>query len=66
MNIDDIRQLYPALRDGYVLLENAGGSQLPDPVIDAITHHLRHDYCQLGAGYPASDRATATVDRAHR
>lgn len=66
MDIEDIRRLYPALQDGDVLLENAGGSQLPEPVIDAITNHLRHDYCQLGAGYPASDRATATVDRAHR
>ena len=66
MDIEDIRRLYPALQDGDVLLENAGGSQLPEPVIEAITNHLRHDYCQLGAGYPASDRATATVDRAHR
>ena len=66
MNIEHIRRHYPALSAGTVLLENAGGSQVPTPVADAIRHHLLHDYCQLGAGYPASDRATATVERAHR
>ena len=47
-------------------MENAGGSQVPTSVADAIRDHLLQDYCQLGAGYPASDRATATVERAHR
>ena len=66
MNIEHIRRHYPALSKGTVLLENAGGSQVPTSVADAIRDHLLHDYCQLGAGYPASDRATATVERAHR
>ncbi|MDA0975225.1 MAG: aminotransferase class V-fold PLP-dependent enzyme, partial [Planctomycetota bacterium] len=60
------RHLFPALADDFVFLENAGGSQVPACVADAIRHHLLHDCCQLGAGYPASDRATATVERAHR
>ena len=64
--IEDIRAQFPALAGETVLLENAGGSQVPIGVIDAIRDHLLHDYCQLGAGYPASDRATETVDRAHR
>ncbi len=66
MNIEHIRRHYPALSKGTVLLENAGGSQVPTSVADAIRDHLLQDYCQLGAGYPASDRATATVERAHR
>ncbi len=60
------RHLFPALADDFVFLENAGGSQVPASVADAIRDHLLHDCCQLGAGYPASDRATATVERAHR
>ncbi len=60
------RHLFPALADDFVFLENAGGSQVPACVADAIRHHLLRDCCQLGAGYPASDRATATVERAHR
>ncbi len=58
--------LFPALNDDFAFLENAGGSQVPGSVIEAMRHHLSHDCCQLGAGYPASDRATATVERAHR
>ncbi len=64
--IDAIRSLYPGLAAGTVLLENAGGSQVPLLVADAIRDHMLADYVQLGAGYPASDRATATVERAHR
>jgi len=61
-----IRSLYPALTAPTVLLENAGGSQVPRFVADAVRHHLLRDRVQLGAGYPASVRATATVERAHR
>ena len=61
-----MQTLFPALAADFAFLENAGGSQVPASVIDAIRHHLVHDCCQLGAGYPASDRATATVERAHR
>ena len=64
--IEDIRAEFPALSGDTILLENAGGSQVPIGVVDAIRNHLLRDYCQLGAGYPASDRATETVDRAHR
>lgn len=65
-SIASIRGLYPALAGPTILLENAGGSQVPGFVADAVRHHLLHDCVQLGAGYPASDRATATVERAHR
>ena len=65
-DIESVRRLYPGLETDTVLLENAGGSQVPLFVADAIRDHLLHDYVQLGAGYPASDRATATVERAHR
>ncbi len=64
--IETVRSEFPALAGETVLLENAGGSQVPIGVVDAIRNHLLRDYCQLGAGYPASDRATETVDRAHR
>lgn len=65
-SIASIRGLYPALAGPATLLENAGGSQVPGFVADAVRHHLLHDCVQLGAGYPASHRATATVERAHR
>ena len=66
MDIARIRNHFPGLAGGTTLLENAGGSQVPESVANAIRDHLLHDYCQLGAGYPASDRATETVDLAHQ
>jgi cysteine desulfurase family protein (TIGR01976 family) len=47
------------------LLENAGGSQVPRCVADAIRAYMLESYVQLGAGYAMSDVATATVERAH-
>lgn len=48
-----------------VFFENAGGSQLPLTVIEAVREHMLDHYVQLGAGYELSDRATSTVDAAH-
>ena len=64
-DIKAIRSAFPALSGDTILLENAGGSQVPAGVADAIRKYMLNDYVQLGAGYPASDRATATVAAAH-
>ncbi len=60
-----VRARFPALQSGFAYLENAGGSQVPDVVADAIRDYMLTDYVQLGAGYPQSDRATARVEEAH-
>ncbi len=60
-----IRRRFPSLAAGTVLLENAGGSQVPECVADAIRRYMLEDYAQLGAGYGMSNRATATVAEAH-
>ena len=64
-SISQIRDAFPSLSGETVLLENAGGSQVPLCVANAVRDHMLNDYAQLGAGYPMSDRATSTVDRAH-
>jgi len=46
-------------------MENAGGSQVPKCVADAVHYHMLNNYVQLGAGYEISDRATKTVEDAH-
>jgi cysteine desulfurase family protein (TIGR01976 family) len=61
-----IRAMYPALESATAFLDNAGGSQLPGVVIEAMTRYLRESYVQLGADYAVSVRATATVAAAHR
>ena len=59
------RTAFPALAGDWIFLENAGGSQVPGVVPDAISQYMVESYVQVGAGYPHSDRATATVERAH-
>lgn len=63
--VDAMRAQFPALESGFVYLENAGGSQLPRCVIDAMSTYMAERYVQLGAGYPASMEATKTVADAH-
>jgi selenocysteine lyase/cysteine desulfurase len=48
------------------LLDNAGGSQLPAAVIDAMTSYMRGSFVQTGADYAHSTHATQTVQRAHQ
>jgi len=63
---EQIRAKFPALAGGFAFLENAGGSQVPDCVINAMTDFMRSSYVQTGAGYAASDRATEVATEAHR
>jgi cysteine desulfurase family protein (TIGR01976 family) len=65
MTIDSIRSQFPALTSGFAYLENAGGSQVPTQVAEAVKEHMLTNYVQLGAGYPQSLRATQTVAEAH-
>ncbi len=59
------RALFPATQSRTAFLDNAGGSQLPAVVIDAMSRYLRENFAQTGAEYPESKRASATVKRAH-
>ncbi len=60
-----LRAHFPALAADVVFLENAGGSQVPACVADAIGRYLRETYVQLGAGYPLSQYCTQVVQDAH-
>lgn len=60
-----IRRRFPALERDLVFFENAGGSQVPRVVAEAVSAHLLERYVQLGAPYDLSRAATAVVDDAH-
>jgi cysteine desulfurase family protein (TIGR01976 family) len=62
---DQIRARFPALASGYVFMDNAGGSQVPGAVADAVRDYMTRCYVQVGADYPASREATQTVAEAH-
>ncbi len=60
----EARSRFPGLEGPDVLLDNAGGSQVPRAVADRVHDYLLHSYVQLGADYATSKRAVATVDAA--
>lgn len=49
-----------------IFMENAGGSQCPNVVIDAMSNYMRSMYVQVGAGYELSIRAKEVVESAHK
>ena len=64
-SLEAIRARFPALSTRTALLENAGGSQVPEEVADAIRGYMLNSYVQLGAGYDISTLSTETVALAH-
>jgi cysteine desulfurase family protein (TIGR01976 family) len=67
----EVRRHFPALHASAphastVYLDNAGGSQVPDVVADAMHRYLTSTYVQLGADYDVSRASSATVARAHQ
>jgi cysteine desulfurase family protein (TIGR01976 family) len=63
-SIDQIRAEFPSLAKGTIFMENAGGSQVPRVVADAIRDFMLSKYVQLGATYEVSKEATDVVARA--
>lgn len=68
-DIDYVRQQFPALtahprRESpghWAFFDNAGGSLMPQRVIDAATHYMSTAQMQFGAPYPASVDAARRV-----
>jgi cysteine desulfurase family protein (TIGR01976 family) len=65
VDLDRIRSRFPALAGDTILLENAGGSQVPAVVADRIRDYMLHTYVQLDADYELSRRCTEIVAAAH-
>lgn len=63
--LPQIRAQFPGLAGPDVLMDNAGGSQLPLHVIDAMTRYMRQTFVQLGGDYETSKTASDLVRRAH-
>ncbi|MCH8979590.1 MAG: aminotransferase class V-fold PLP-dependent enzyme [Armatimonadetes bacterium] len=62
----EVRSQFPALASGFAFFENAGGTQLPNQVIDRMQAHMAAGVGQIDAGYPASDRTTETTAAAKK
>lgn len=59
-----IRALFPRLSTGTIMLDNAGGSQLPRCVIDAMWECMERSFVQLGGDCAMSVRASTVIPRA--
>ena len=49
-----------------VFLDNPGGTQVPQPVIDAIVDYLAHSNANHGGAFATSQRSDAILDDAHQ
>ena len=54
LDIDFCRDKFPLLNGEWVFLENAGGTLVPDQVIDRLRHFTSNCQVQPGEGYAAS------------
>ncbi|GII58711.1 cysteine desulfurase-like protein [Planotetraspora thailandica] len=66
LDIARIRALYPALSDGYAWLDAAAGTQVPQPVIDAISAAYTEGIGNTHGAFPASARSDAIVSQARQ
>ncbi len=65
-DVIELRNAFPGLTASPdVLLDNAGGSQVPTCVADAMRDYMLSTYVQLGADYETAKKSTETVARAH-
>jgi cysteine desulfurase family protein (TIGR01976 family) len=55
--VEEVRKLFPAIQKAgdFIFLENAGGAQVPQSVVDAVANHLVDFNVQRMAKYPHSE-----------
>lgn len=66
LNLDKVRQYFPALTGEWTFFDNAGGSQSLKKVVDKISEFLLTSDVQPGASYGISQLARERVDLAAR
>ncbi|MEH2124382.1 cysteine desulfurase-like protein [Nostoc sp.] len=66
LNLDKVRQYFPALAGEWTFFDNAGGSQTLKKVVDRISEFLLSSDVQLGASYGVSQLAGERLASATR
>jgi cysteine desulfurase family protein (TIGR01976 family) len=58
LDLDFVRRQFPPLANGWIMLENAGGSYVPESVIDRVTRYMREVQIQPSWDFgPSADAA---------
>jgi cysteine desulfurase family protein (TIGR01976 family) len=60
-DIEGIRSQYPALKEGTAYLDGAGGTQVPESVIEAISEAHRSGLSNVGGPFGASRRSIKLI-----
>jgi len=63
LDVDFVRAQFPPLKDGWVFLENAGGSYVPRQVIDRTVEYMSDSQVQPNWEFASSVRATERIRR---
>ena len=64
LDLDFVRKQFPALADGFVYFDNAGGSAVLESVADRVYDYLTTTSVQTGASYAHSQRASQRLNEA--
>src|SRR6201991_3317115 len=64
--VDEIRAMFPAIQKAgdFIFLDNAGGSQVPQAVVDAVANHLVDFNVQRMAKYQHSQGVDRNIEEA--
>ncbi len=66
LDVNYVRKQFPALKNNFVFMDNAGGSQTLKNVMSRITEYLSTYNVQLGASYEVSANAGKVLNEAHK
>ena len=66
LDIDFARGYFPALRDGWALFENAGGTLAASSVLARVQSYMAENFVQPGAGYDASAEGARRIEESQR
>ncbi|HEX7577162.1 MAG TPA: cysteine desulfurase-like protein [Anaerolineae bacterium] len=65
-NVEEIRSHFPSLRSGAVFFDNPGGTQVPQPVIDAVSDYYKTSNSNTHGAFATSQRTDAILTEARQ
>jgi len=66
LNLDAVRQQFPALKRDAIFFDNPGGTQISQPSIDRIHRYLTENNANHGGVFATSMASDEVLDEAHR
>lgn len=61
LDVDLVRSYFPALKQDFIFMDNAGGSQILQPIMDKVQKYWVEANVQHGASYAISQKAKAML-----